>query len=54
MSLGDLVRRYQATVSIHKAGYENECIVFNAFLRHPICTKSLIDLRTEDFAEYQR
>ena len=53
LTLGDLVRRYHDAVSIHKAGYENECIVFNAFLKHPICSKSLAELRTEDFAEYR-
>lgn len=53
LSLGDLVRRYRDTVSIHKAGYENECIVFNALLKHPICGKSLAELRTEDFAQYR-
>lgn len=53
LTLGDLVRRYRDAVSIHKAGCENECIVFNAFLKHPICSKSLAELRTEDFAEYR-
>jgi integrase len=53
LTLGDLVRRYRDAVSIHKAGYENECIVFNAFLKHPICSKRLAELRTEDFAEYR-
>jgi hypothetical protein len=32
---------------------ENECIVFDAFLRHPICRKTLAVLRTEDFGEYR-
>ena len=50
LTLGDLVRRYRDSVSIHKAGYER-CIVFNAFLKHPICCKSLAELRTEDFAD---
>jgi integrase len=53
LTLGDLIRRYQGAVSIHKAGYENECIVFKAFLKHPICRKTLAELRTEDFAEYR-
>jgi hypothetical protein len=53
LTLGEVVCRYRDAVSIHKAGYENECIVFNAFLQHPICRKSLADLRTEDFAEYR-
>jgi len=53
LSLGDLVRRYRDSVSIHKAGYENECIVLGAFLKHPICTKRLSELRTEDFVIYR-
>lgn len=53
VTLGDLLCRYRDTVSIHKAGYDNECIVFNALLKHPICEKTLADLRTEDFAEYR-
>lgn len=53
LSLGDLVRRYRDSVSVHKAGYENECIVLGAFLRHSICTKRLSELRPEDFAEYR-
>ena len=53
LTLGMLVCRYRETVSIHKAGHENECIVFNAFLKHPICSKSLAELRTEDFADYR-
>jgi integrase len=52
-TLGELILRYQGAVSIHKAGYENECIVFNAFLQHPICLKTLAELRTEDFADYR-
>jgi hypothetical protein len=53
LTLGDLVRRYRDSVSLHKAGYQNECIVFNAFLKHPICCKALAEVRTEDFAEYR-
>lgn len=53
LTLGDLIRRYRDAVSIHKAGYENECIVLNAFLKHPICRETLAELRTEDFAEYR-
>jgi hypothetical protein len=52
-TLGDLLCRYRDTVSIHKVGYENECIVFNAFLKHPICGKTLAELSTEDFAQYR-
>ena len=53
LSLGDLVRRYRDSFSIHKEGYDNECIVFGAFLKHPICTKRLSELRTEDFVAYR-
>jgi integrase len=53
LTLAQLVVRYRDSISIHKVGYENECIVLNAFLRHPICGRALAQLRTEDFAEYR-
>jgi integrase len=53
LTLGDLICRYRDAVSVQKAGYENECIVFNALLQHPICVKTLAELRTEDFAAYR-
>ncbi|SHG64143.1 Site-specific recombinase XerD [Bradyrhizobium erythrophlei] len=53
ITLADLVVRYRDTVSVKKRGYENERISLTAFLHHPICSKRLSDLRTEDFAAYR-
>lgn len=53
ITLGDLVRRYRETVTPRKRGSEPERIVLTAFLRHPICGKSLSAIRTADFAAYR-
>ena len=53
LSLGDLVRRYRDTVSPLKKTAAAEQIVLNAFLRHPICSRRLSELRTEHFAAYR-
>jgi integrase len=53
ITLGELVRRYRDTVSVKKRAYENERISLNAFLSHPICSKRLSELRTEDFAAFR-
>ena len=53
ITLGQLVERYRDTVSIKKRGYDVERIVLTAFLRHPICRKSIAQLRTEHFAAYR-
>ena len=53
ITLGALVGRYRDTVTIHKRGADNERIALNAFALHPICRKSLAELRTADFAEYR-
>ncbi|TGT56609.1 site-specific integrase [Mesorhizobium sp. M00.F.Ca.ET.170.01.1.1] len=53
VSLGDLVRRYRTEVVASKKGAGIETIVLDAFLRHPICRKSLADLNTSDFASYR-
>jgi hypothetical protein len=53
ITLGALVERYRETVSPRKRGYEIERIVLTAFLRHPICRKTLSQLRAEDFALYR-
>jgi integrase len=53
ITLADLVKRYRDEVSTGKKGREMETIVLNAFLRHPICTRKLSDLTTEDFAQYR-
>lgn len=51
--LSDLVERYRDEVLPTKKGVEIETIVLNAFLRHPLCRKSLAELSTVDFAEYR-
>jgi len=53
MTLGDLVKRYRDTVTIRKKRCGIETIVLNAFLRHPICRKTLRGLSTADFAAYR-
>src|SRR5262249_8354681 len=53
LSLGELVRRYRDTVSPRKKTAAAERIVLNAFLRHPICSRRLSELRTEHFATYR-
>lgn len=52
-TLGDLVRRYMDTVTPRKRRHEIERIELKAFLRYPICSKKLSELRTADFAEYR-
>ena len=53
VTLGQLVMRYRDTVSVKKRGYEVERIGLNAFLLHPICRKTLAELRPEHFADYR-
>ncbi|WP_245431456.1 site-specific integrase [Mesorhizobium atlanticum] len=53
ITLGDLVRRYRTEIVASKKGADIETIVLDAFLRHPICRKSLVDLGTSDFASYR-
>lgn len=53
VTLGELVQRYRDTVTLHKKRRETETIVLNAFLRHPICRKTLSELHTADFADYR-
>ncbi|TDI58495.1 MAG: hypothetical protein E2O93_02705 [Alphaproteobacteria bacterium] len=52
-TLGELVVRYRDTVSVDKKGKDIEAIVLTAFLRHPICSRRLSELRTEHFAAYR-
>jgi integrase len=52
-TLGELVQRYLTTESPRKKGYEREVIILSAFLRHPICSKSLADLSAFDFVNYR-
>jgi hypothetical protein len=53
VTLGALVARYRDTVVIHKRSCENERIALNAFALHPICRKTVSELRTSDFAAYR-
>jgi integrase len=53
VTLGELVTRYRDTVSIKKKGYENERVSLTSFLNHPICSRRLSELRTDDFAAYR-
>lgn len=53
LTLGDLVHRYRDKVSPRKKTAAAERTVLNAFLRHPICSKRLSELRTEHFAAYR-
>jgi integrase len=53
MTLGDLVRRYRDSVSTEKRDRVSERYILAAFLRQPICSQRLTELRTEDFAAYR-
>ncbi len=53
ITLKHLVERYRDTVSVNKRRYSIERYVLNQFLHHPICCKSLAELRTADFAAYR-
>jgi integrase len=48
-----LVVRYIDTVISNKKCSEYETFILTAFLRHPICQKSLKELSTSDFAKYR-
>jgi hypothetical protein len=52
-TLGELVTRYRNTVTPRKDGQKDEQIVLAAFGLHPICRKTLADVRTSDFAVYR-
>jgi hypothetical protein len=52
-TLGQLVVRYRDNISPKKKTYRTEWIVLDAFLRRPICSRRLSELRTSDFAEYR-
>src|SRR5262249_38747074 len=51
--LSELVVRYRDSISVAKRSYEKERYFLRTFLAHPICTKRLSELRTEDFAVYR-
>jgi integrase len=52
-TLGGLCERYRDHVSIRKKSWKNEQSALNKFLRHPICAKAVVDVRTSDFAAYR-
>jgi len=52
-TLGELVKRYRDEVTIQKRSREIETAFLNAFLKHPICSRKLSEIRTEDFAQYR-
>ena len=52
-TLGQLVTRYRDTISVGKRTCHAERIVLAAFLRRPICSLRLSDLRTADFSVYR-
>jgi integrase len=53
IKLGDLVERYLAEVTKDKRGKEPEEYRLRRFLAHPICSKRVTELKTEDFAAYR-
>jgi integrase len=53
VTLGELVERYRDTVTVEKRTRLREQYALAAFLAHPICSKRLSELRTEDFAAYR-
>ncbi len=53
LTLGCLVRRYRDTVTPQKRTAAGERLYLEAFLRHPICSRRLSELRTADFAAYR-
>ncbi|MFN3129459.1 site-specific integrase [Roseibium sp.] len=51
--LADLVVRYKTEITPGKKGSRDETIVLDAFLRDPICQKTLCSLTVADFAGYR-
>jgi hypothetical protein len=53
ITLGQLVERYRDTISPRKRTHLTERVVLNAFLRHPICRRSMANVMTAQFAPYR-
>jgi len=53
IKLGDMVERYLVEVTKDKRGREPEEYRLRRFLMHPICSKRVTELKTEDFAAYR-
>lgn len=53
VTLGHLIERYRDSVSLRKKSAKNEQIALNAFLRHEIARKQVVDVTAGDFATYR-
>ena len=53
ITLSQLVIRYRDEIVPTKKGADIETIILNAFLKHPICRKTLSQLLPTDFAAYR-
>ena len=53
LTLKELIIRYVADVLVKKRGCVNETIILRAFMRQPFVNKPLIQITSEDFAQYR-
>jgi integrase len=53
LTLGALVQRYKDAIVVHKRSGVTDRVVLTNFALHPICRKTVAELRTSDFAEYR-
>jgi len=53
LTLADLIRRYIATVSVHKSGAKIEAIRLNALLRWQVCKTPVTKLTSEHFSSFR-
>ena len=53
ITLEDLISRYRETVLPNNKSGHVEAIMLNAFLRHPICKKTLAELSPSDFSAWK-
>jgi integrase len=53
LTIGELIDRYKDTVTVRKKGKGPEQYVLSAFLRHPLASKPVADITTEDWAKYR-
>jgi len=53
LTLANLIERYRDSVSATHRGHLNEVIILNAFLRHPVASTKLHDLRSHHLAAYR-
>jgi integrase len=52
-TLGEILTRYLAEVSVHKLGFKPEQSRIKGLLNHPIATRFLATLKSSDFAAYR-